>query len=295
MATTTGSSGIRSFFLHCLRRLAQETRGNLAILTAFLMVPLAAAGGVAIDYGRIAQTRTQVQAALDSATLASAAKNGGLDAGSAKKYFAANVDAGGVTITGPTFDKAADGTITGTVTANITGGVMGFLGYGSVAANLTSKAKGVFPTKVTSATYQILSAQGAYDKDMYIWTKDKDGNILAETLVLQYDYTYKNGVGTKVYTPAIGGTKAVTVGSYQTYGMKMVVYEDLSYTGKKVNPVSYYSDATNAANWTHTSGTCSSGQTQNWEDGGDSNYLDFVFKLTCATGSSGSPVIRLSK
>jgi hypothetical protein len=75
----------------------------------------------------------------------------------------------------------------------------------------------------------------------------------------------------------------------------MIVYEDNSYTGKHINPVTHYSDDADASKWTKVAGACTdpSGSTNNWEDGGDSNYLDFVFTDTCTESSSGSKNVRL--
>ncbi|MDE2165949.1 MAG: pilus assembly protein [Alphaproteobacteria bacterium] len=55
-----------------MRRLGRDVRGNIAILFAILLVPLAIAIGAGVDYGHAVQIRTSLQNTVDSAALSGA-------------------------------------------------------------------------------------------------------------------------------------------------------------------------------------------------------------------------------
>lgn len=57
-----------------LPRFAADRQGAVALLFAFVLIPLLAVAGVAVDYGRSARTRADLQSAVDGAALA-AGKN----------------------------------------------------------------------------------------------------------------------------------------------------------------------------------------------------------------------------
>lgn len=275
------------------RFLANED-GNLSLVLALAALPLCMIAGAAIDYSRIGSTRTAMQNALDSAVLASAAIEGGLDEASAKSFLKANSEFSGVNIAHVDIRKDDSGQVVGTLKADIAMGLANLMGSSRRSILLVSKAVGTFPEKITEATFQIISAKGAYDKDIYFFTKDKDGKVLKETLVLQYDYTYSSGKGTAKFTPAKTSAMTISVGPYETYGQRVVVYQDTSYVGKHINPVSFSSDDAKASTWTKSQGDCTDKQTQSWEDGGDKDFIDFVFTMTCETSKSGKAVVRLT-
>jgi Flp pilus assembly protein TadG len=58
-----------SFLRQLAGRLARDTRGNVALLFAFTLVPLLAMTGAAVDYTRANSARTALQTALDSTAL----------------------------------------------------------------------------------------------------------------------------------------------------------------------------------------------------------------------------------
>jgi len=55
--------------LSLLRRFREDRRGNVAVITAFALMPLIGFTGVAVDYSRANSARTALQAALDSTAL----------------------------------------------------------------------------------------------------------------------------------------------------------------------------------------------------------------------------------
>ncbi|MCA3565133.1 MAG: pilus assembly protein [Methylocystis sp.] len=76
-----------------LQKFRSDQRGNVALMFAFSMVPIAAAMGAAVDYSNMTNSQTRIQAAADSAVLA-AAKPDELAANrltTAKAYFEAQL------------------------------------------------------------------------------------------------------------------------------------------------------------------------------------------------------------
>lgn len=286
--------GIYIVTKHHLSRCFSNTAGNTSVFMALALMPLLLSAGVAIDFNRINERKSSLQAALDAAVLASAASEDALTEAEALKFFDAYAGLSDITINAISIVKGEDGKSTGTIDASMRLGLMGISGLASPDIRLSSSAKGAVPEKLDQVTFQITNAQGAYDKEIYFFTKDEDGDIIEETLVLDYDYTYKSGKGTKKFKPPVTSSSTITAGEYATYGVRMVVYEDTSYTGKHIKPKSYSSDEEDVAKWSKVTGECTDGQTQNWEDGGDSNYLDFVFKVNCTTKSFSSGDIRLT-
>jgi Flp pilus assembly protein TadG len=63
-------------FIEHIRRFFRCERGAVAIIVAVAMIPLLIAAGVAIDFVRAQQARTALQAAVDSAAMAAANKEG---------------------------------------------------------------------------------------------------------------------------------------------------------------------------------------------------------------------------
>lgn len=75
-------------------RFARDEKGNFLILTAFVMMVLVAAAGLAVDIANAMNTKTRIQDALDAAALAAAANPTISEADAkllAEAYFASNV------------------------------------------------------------------------------------------------------------------------------------------------------------------------------------------------------------
>lgn len=62
----------RSFIaaFHLLRRSLRDNRGNVLMLTAFMLIPLVLSIGIAVDYTRAGRLKTKLNAAADAAALA---------------------------------------------------------------------------------------------------------------------------------------------------------------------------------------------------------------------------------
>lgn len=291
-----------------LFRLAvRDQRANVAVLTGICALPLFGAIGLAIDVSDAISVRNKVQYALDAAALAAAAKYPVMDVAYARSFLDAGLsnlsvapkatDTGyKIFVASSDFTMDADGVVTGTAEVDMKTTFVGIAGYSSIHLSFSSTAASITKTKMTNATYKITNAQGAYDKDIYFFTRNEAGAILTEQLILKYDYNLKNGTGTKTFTPPTAQSTTITVGDYASFGYKMVVYEDNSYTGKTINPKSYYSDDPKSSTWRKITGDCATGtSTENWEDGGDGNYKDFIFKVTCSTAEVATGKVRLVK
>ena len=63
-------SAYRLKVLALLRRLRRDQSGNVAMLFGLLVIPLAVSIGLAVDFGRVYNVRSQTQSALDAAALA---------------------------------------------------------------------------------------------------------------------------------------------------------------------------------------------------------------------------------
>ncbi len=109
-----------------LARFAASRRGNVAVIFAIALIPVIAAMGVAVDYTRAAQTSTEMQDALDAASLALSRRS---DLSTmtqaqiqkfAEDYFAANFQNSELqgltlnasyTVTGPSVTISASGSL----------------------------------------------------------------------------------------------------------------------------------------------------------------------------------------
>jgi hypothetical protein len=268
--------------------------GNAAIIFSVCAIPVMLAAGVAIDFSNLSRTHNRMQVALDTAALASASSDKGFSSDAASAYFKANSELQDIKITKLTFKKKNGEETAAYLKAEVPNSFLSLAGKPTSTIEVSSTAMPVSEKKLVEATFQITNAQGVYDKDIYFFTKDKNGNVLSETLILQYDYDSANG-GKKTFIPKMNGSKTVKVGEHDTYGQRMVVYEDTTYKGGHINPKSYSSDDKNSSSWTKVSGTCDdkNKQTQNWEDGGDKNYLDFIFTMNCKTDHVKTGEVRL--
>ena len=119
-----------------LKSALENRRGNVAMLTAFAIVPLIAMVGGGIDMGRAYMARAQLQSACDAGVLAgrrAMSTTGEYDASAkakAQKMFDANFAAKSVTASGVTFTTEAndDGQVEGEAHADVPTAVMYFFG-----------------------------------------------------------------------------------------------------------------------------------------------------------------------
>lgn len=294
----------KSFFLRLLPKTALHMRdgsGQIALSMALLALPLVIATGSALDYGMLVRARSGLQTALDSATLAAAAREGAMDPDVAKRYFQLNGSLEGVTILKTSFDKQSDGTVAGAVTATVPAVFMRILRRKDYTVKVSSTARGTFPVTITDVNVNLDSGQGTYDKDVYFLIRNaSSGRIVKQAYAMYYDYYYDSTA--KQWTAQWGmvpGFKPMSwgIGEYAT--LATVVYVDDVGLGRRVNPVILYMDARDSGSFVRATGDCTttSGRKLYWEDMRDTrgDYMDLVMTVTCKQSKSGTVNVRITK
>lgn len=273
------------------RAFATCQRGTVAILFGLSLFPVVLLVGGAADYSTAVAKKSRLQEALDKGVLATAVK-GNADAQLLNRYLNANMPVG-ITAINATLSVGAgpNGSVVYASDATFAVRTSFLKMIGMDAINVGAHSEATLPTQIVTATFNAVSAKGAFAKDMFLWTKNASGAVTSKQTVLTYRYGV-SGAGTN---PPVGyWTVTFSVPKYSTYGVGMVAYQDLSYQGGLINPVEFYSD--NSASF-RKSGNCqdSGGAQYNVEDGGDNDYLDFVYTMKCTLGVASNSVARLSK
>jgi len=269
-----------------LARLRGDRRANVVVIFALTLVPVTVMAGAAVDLSRASQAKTNLQAAIDAAVLAGVKAQSGSQPSTAANAFTSNFAQAGVTLTGPTFTVNADGSLTGTATAGLATGLMALVGIKSMSFSASATA-GLAAQTVTSVTFTPTFAQGTFNKKVYVFTRDATGTIVNTQLAITY--SYDNSTGDKTLTPPLNeATTTITLGPYQTWGIMMQAWwqNPGTFTGASAE---YYSDASNVSTFLHRTGSCAPNETDNWEDNGDSDFIDIVDSVQCLN-SSGTPV-----
>lgn len=271
---------------HCTF-LTSET-GAIAPIAALGMLLMLMFIGGAVDFERAYAAQTRLQKALDAAVLFAAKKTGGDWSLAAQDYFKTNFSETDVNGPSPLFSQGEGGTITASASLKIDTSILKVVGMETLPVVATATAVAAVPLNM-EVEFTALSAQGAFAKDIFVFVRDASGQIVFEQKMLSYDY---DGV-TRWTTPPINQvTSRVTLTGGSTFGVMMRVYEDLSYLGRRnVSYIDHFSDEQSPR--IKTTGSCDVGQTHNWEDGGDSNFADFVYMLKCYGNTAPPTPARL--
>lgn len=273
---------------------SRDVRGTVAVVTALAAIVLLVCAGVALDYLRLVRTRTDLQAALDTATLAAAARPGVLDQ-TASRYFSFNGMAQEARVTAVNFSKRSDGTVDGVLTAEIQASFLSVAGFGRLTLRVASAARGIAPASPTKLSLKITGGNSNYDKEFFVVVKDKAGLVLRETKLFDYNYECLCHTSGPIFTPAKGSTVSVTLAAGETASYKLVVYRDPFQKGFKFNPDALLSDAAHTQAYLKLAGQCADlgGQTQNWEDGLATTYESLIVNVTCESIPGGRAVVTL--
>jgi Flp pilus assembly protein TadG len=156
-----------SLFADCIRHFRRDQRGNIAVIFALTLMPILASVGCAVDYSRASQIRTGLQAATDSASIASIAQsspgyaaamiqpgNGAVTAAETDGNNVFDGNAGPSQVTGYTgLTRTTTVTKTGTtLTSNVTFSAnvpvtfMKLLGFQNIAISGSSGSSATLPT-----------------------------------------------------------------------------------------------------------------------------------------------------
>lgn len=273
-----------------MKSFASDTRGNVVLIFAFGLVMLLSAVAGAIDFGRAYSAKRKLQAALDSAVLAAAASSKPDRLDNAATVFQQNFHSAGITGASPQFTLNGSNQVVGTANLSLRSSFLQVLGMQSIPVTATSIAASTY-SNVINVTFEATKVQGWFAKDIYAFMRDADGNIVQEVKVLSYDYN--RTTNSKTVVPPLDTTsQTYTLSGGSTFGVKMRVWPDYDNVGSRSGPhVDFYSDDKDAR--IRTKGECETGQEHAWEDGGDSNFKDFVYNMTCTSRSGSIAEVRL--
>src|SRR3954452_21344523 len=122
-----------------LQEFQHREDGQVAVMFALAIVPLAAAVGAAVDYSRGSEIRTGLQKALDSAVLAAAIDGTSNWQTAALNSFNGNVNPKGSSVRTPTFTLEKD-IYSGSVSALADTSFMGIVGIHSLTVSANAAA-----------------------------------------------------------------------------------------------------------------------------------------------------------
>lgn len=280
------------------QQLQADRRGNVAVIFGLSLVPMVLASGGAADYALAIQKKSAIQRALDAGVLA-AAVNGQTNPAYLENRINSTLHSEKITISNATIAKAtsADGGVVykGDASFAVRTSFLNSIGLSSI--NVSAHAEVALPAQIVTVTFTPTHTSGMFSKDIFVWTKDAEGAVTSRRTVLTYRYTL--ATRSSVTTPPIGTqTVTFTVPQYTTYGLGMVAYKDeANLSGALINPVETWSDSPKASTFLRQTGGCSTstGAIYNWEDGGDTNFQDFVYTMRCTTGIATGTTARISK
>ncbi|NLH79582.1 MAG: hypothetical protein GX458_01890 [Phyllobacteriaceae bacterium] len=133
--------------------------GNIAMMTALLIIPLVLVVGLGVDYARLVKARVAMQEAVDGATLMGAgaitSKSDGEIVAAVKAYAAKayGVDFGSLTVSDVAIDRS-NRKVTTTATLSMATNFGGLVGLSSLSASSTSVA--VAPNRPYTNVYLLL-------------------------------------------------------------------------------------------------------------------------------------------
>ncbi len=276
-----------------------DKRGNVGMLFGVALLPLSLAIGAATDFASLQKVRSEVQNAFDTSLLSAAVRNDfssdnlqtslqsayknspTSDAGSGIAFSSVTV----ANLSQTTTETTYEGTATLTLTTP-------FLALFSMPAIvMTVRSDVAVQKKIATVSFVLNSVQDVWSKDIFFFTRDANGALMGQQTVLTYRYSQAGSV----MTPALGSsTLNFSVPDYAVFGVGMTVYRDATNNGALVNATAFYSDV-NAAQFVRQTGACSDpgGARFNLEDGGDADFLDAVFAMTCTLVQGSGQSARL--
>lgn len=273
-----------------LKSFRVDTAGAMSILFAGCICVLIAFIGFAVDYGMAQSERQELQGALDAAVLA-AAKSPTVDkAEVVRQFLASSISRERFDALDIAVDTATPGEIGGVISYVHPTLFLAVLNRSNIPVQVRSTAVAPAPGTL-SMTFEAKFAQGWYAKDIFLFVRDADGEIVEMQKVLSYDYDFDHDVKTfKPPVDTISASHDVTSGG--TIGVMMRVWPDTIDIGSRSGEyVDYYSDDEDAR--IRRQGECEHGEEHKWEDGGNEDHRDFIYEMTCTSTEGGTTAIRL--
>jgi Flp pilus assembly protein TadG len=213
----------------------KDEGGAVMLMFAFALIPVLLTIGGSIDYLRAERARSQLQQALDSATIAAAAGS------TSNAALMQTNDAGGGLITNVSvsWKKNSDGSVTGNATAQVPTSFLHLANMASMSVAATSTASVGSPQTASSVNFTLTGAYGWYWKevDIFIHTVGASSDTkLASYIYQPTDLSGQSGRGTGTTTAQFltGGVmvagainSTVSLGSnYDNAYLVMTVYSD---------------------------------------------------------------------
>ncbi|WP_162009731.1 TadE/TadG family type IV pilus assembly protein [Methylocystis heyeri] len=207
----------------------------MIIMFALALLPVLLTIGGAVDYMRVGRAKSQLQQALDAATLAAATGNTGASA-----LMRTNDTAGSLlSNVSVSWTNNSDGSVTGTATALVPTSFMKLAQINSISVGATATASIGSPQTASNVSFSLTAAYGWYWKqvDIYIHNVGTTGDTkLASYIYQPVNQSALSGRGTGSTTAQFlsGGAmvagainSAVTMGSaYDKAYLTMTVYSD---------------------------------------------------------------------
>lgn len=288
--------------------------GNVAVIFGVAAVPLFGALGAALDFSRVSKSQSTLQSAMDASVLAGLAAASGNEIATATRIFNANFNDPDTALGAPTYTLDSDcGCLTGAVAGTIRMTIMSIVGISTMPVGVSSKAANKKTvTKPLTVTLAVTQAQGWYPKIGYIWTKDSSGTVTSMTELVSYEFRFKpSQYGWTTPDLNVASQTLTLDPNYQTWGYKIRVYYGTAkgeqakagfkgpyydmWSDNLPPPAVSYEDVTLQGD-VKTTGSCdgAGGKTVNVEDGGNSDYQDFILTMKCTTGQAtvaGTPYL----
>jgi hypothetical protein len=257
---------------------SRDRSGNFAVITALVAIPLILAIGGASDIGRQYVENTRLRDSLDAAAIAGIFAPPGKESEVARSFFLANMGSAAAA-----YELTAEMKGEDVLTIRATGSIDApFLSLARIDKLPLDIGVDVTRPKVSSVTFTPTNAQGWFSKDIFVFTKDRRGNVMMMKPVISYDYDQKTKTAT-ILPPLNVASATYKLGtSYDTFGVGMTTWKDYNNKGRKdVVAETYYSDASDAPQHILRTGDCLTTESNHWEDGGNDDYRDFEYKVTC--------------
>ncbi len=241
-----------------IRKFFRNEKGNMTMMAGFLSIPLVGGASIAIDTMSASIVRDRMQQAIDATALSIAAGGDAAVVNNqvATTIFNQNFHFDGVTPVVLAKRRVGDiRKIQAEASATVPTSLMRLFGVENQEIRVIAQAAHDTEAKITKATFTIDGAKGAWDKEFFIYTKDKDGNIRdaagASNLdangkpILTKILDYNNGSSTPTTPPINTITQTFNLDpNYQTWGVMMKVHEDFSWSGKRNGDIETYSCGT---------------------------------------------------
>lgn len=155
------------------KKFVHSTSGNFAVGVAFAMMPLLVGVGVAIDYSRAINSKTQMQNALDAAALAALGLPEGASKGERQKtlqtFYEENGGLGKAKLVTDLVKDPTSASLQVSSSYDMRTSMMSLVGQKKMA--IVTNATVQKPVKLQTMSFKLDHVQGAWDKTVYLMAR----------------------------------------------------------------------------------------------------------------------------